>query len=57
VEHILAAHATHGVDLVGPLPPDSGWQARDADAFDLTRFHIDWDARRVICPNGKTSRN
>jgi Transposase DDE domain len=57
VEHILAAHATHGVDLVGPLPPDSGWQARDADAFDLTRFHIDWDARQVTCPNGKTSRN
>jgi transposase len=57
VDHILAARADHGVELVGPLPPDSGWQARGEDGFDLTRFHIDWDRKRVTCPNGKTSRN
>jgi transposase len=57
VDGILAAHATYGVDLVGPLPPDSGWQARDPDAFDLTRFTIDFDNQQVICPNGKTGRN
>jgi transposase len=57
VDHILGARADHNVDLVGPLPPDSGWQARDEDGFDLTRFHIDWDHQRVICPDGKTSRN
>jgi hypothetical protein len=27
VDHILAACGDHGVELVGPLPPDSGWQA------------------------------
>jgi transposase len=37
VDHILGARADHNVDLVGPLPPDSGWQARDEDGFDLTR--------------------
>ncbi len=57
VDHILAAHADHGVELVGPLPPDSGWQARDEGGFDLTRFQIDWDRKQVTCPNGKTSRN
>jgi hypothetical protein len=35
----------------------SGWQARDEDGFDLTRFNIDWDRKQVTCPNGKTSRN
>jgi hypothetical protein len=57
VDHILGARADHNVDLVGPLPPDSGWQARDEGGFDLTRFHIDWDRKQVTCPNGKTSRN
>jgi transposase len=57
VDHVLDARADHGVELVGPLPPDSGWQARDEAGFDLTRFHIDWDRQQVICPNGKTSRN
>jgi hypothetical protein len=41
VDHVLAARADHDIQLVGPLPPDSGWQARDEDGFDLTRFHID----------------
>jgi transposase len=57
VDHILGAQAEYGVELVGPLPPDSGWQARDEDGFDLTRFRVDWDRQQVICPNGKTSRN
>jgi hypothetical protein len=57
VDHVLDARADHGVELVGPLPPDSGWQARDEAGFDLTRFQIDWDTEQVICPNGKTGRN
>jgi transposase len=57
VDHILDARADHGVELVGPLPPDCGWQARDEDSFDLARFQIDWDRRQVTCPNGKTARN
>jgi transposase len=57
VDHILAARADHGVELVGPLPPDAGWQARDQGGFDLSRFAIDWDRKQVTCPNGKTSRN
>jgi hypothetical protein len=43
--------------LTGPLPPDTSWQAGDDDAFDLTRFRIDYDAHHVVCPHGKTSRN
>jgi transposase len=57
VGQILSAADDHGVALVGPLPPDTSWQAGDEQAFDLTRFRIDDDARHVVCPNGKTSRN
>jgi transposase len=57
VGQVLAAADDHGVDLVGPLPPDTSWQAGDDTAFDLTRFTIDYDARHVVCPDGKVSRN
>jgi hypothetical protein len=57
VGQILAAADDHGVQLSGPLPPDTSWQAGDEQAFDLTRFRIDYDAHHVVCPNGKTSRN
>jgi hypothetical protein len=57
VDGMLAARADHAVELVGPLPPDAGWQARDEGGFDLARFHIDWDQRQVTCPNGKTAHN
>jgi|Tabmets5t2r1_1033131.scaffolds.fasta_scaffold08979_1 transposase len=57
VGQILSAADDHGVQLSGPLPPDTSWQAGDEDAFDLTRFAIDWDARHVVCPQGKISRN
>jgi hypothetical protein len=45
------------VTLTGPLPPDTSWQVGDDEAFDLTWFAIDWDARHVVCPRGKASRN
>ena len=57
VDGVLDARADHGVELVGPLPPDSGWQARDEGGFDLARFDIDWDNQQVTCPNGKTAHN
>lgn len=57
VGQVLAATDDHGVQLTGPLPPDTSWQAGDEQAFDLTRFRIDYDARHVVCPQGKASRN
>ncbi|MDH6119814.1 transposase [Kitasatospora sp. GAS204B] len=57
VDHILAARALHEVERIGPLPPDSAWQAHGPEDFDLTRFTIDWEHQNVICPNGAASRN
>jgi transposase len=45
----------YDVQLVGPTRPDVSWQARQPDAYDITRFHIDWQAEQVTCPQGKTS--
>ncbi|MGW7007035.1 transposase [Streptomyces sp. NPDC054933] len=52
---ILAARAQN-IDLVGPLPPASDRQTRQAQGFALTDFTIDWDAKSATCPRGETSR-
>ena len=44
-----------GVEMVGPARPDTSWQASDADAFDMARFEVDWEAEQVTCPAGQTS--
>lgn len=43
------------VALIGPVPTDSSWQAKDEHAYDISQFHIDWAAQQVTCPRGKTS--
>jgi transposase len=35
--------------------PDVSWQAQADGGFDVSRVFIDWEARRVTCPEGKTS--
>ncbi len=46
----------HGVDLIGPVRPNVGWQARTEGAYDISRFRIDWEAKRATCPKGKQSK-
>ncbi len=53
-ERIVSAQA-HGIDLVGPVRGDPSWQAHEPEGFSAAQFHVDWDAKRVTCPQGKTS--
>lgn len=53
--HIVAARERHGIELVGPPRPDLSWQAQEGDAFRATDFTVDWESRRVRCPEGRTS--
>lgn len=52
---ILTARAQN-IELVGPLPPASDRQSREAQGFALTDFAIDWDAKSATCPRGEKSR-
>lgn len=45
------------VDIVGPVIPDTSWASKAADRFDHSDFLIDWQAKRVLCPAGQTSRD
>ena len=37
------------------MPLDSQWQAKDAEAYDLRQFQINWQTHQVTCPQGKQS--
>ncbi|MEO1666534.1 MAG: transposase, partial [Chloroflexota bacterium] len=39
----------------GPARPNVSWQAKQADAFDISHFHIDFEQRAVTCPQGHTT--
>jgi transposase len=53
---IISSQQTYDLDLVGPVPPNSSWQARDKQAYDLTCFAIDWEQKVVTCPRGHHSQ-
>jgi transposase len=55
---VLALSQNHSqVDLVGPAMPDLSWASKEAGRFDQSQFHIDWQAKQVVCPAGHTSRD
>lgn len=52
---LVSSQTDHGVDLVGPVPGDTSWQALANQGFAFADFQIDWEAERVTCPGGRTS--
>ncbi len=54
--NLLLDSAKHyGVELIGPVRRNRGWQAKIPEAYDISRFTIDWDAQVMTCPQGKLS--
>ncbi|MFD4247230.1 IS1182 family transposase [Streptomyces sp. NPDC058525] len=51
--HLVAARRDHDIELVGPVKPNTGWQAAANNGYTIDDFTIDWDNKRVTCPNGK----
>lgn len=54
-QQLVTSQQQFQVDLIGPAPLDTSWQAQDANGFDQSQFQIDWDVRAVTCPMGQTS--
>ena len=52
---LIQAHDVYAMELLMPMRTDHSWQAQQANAYDLSRFHIDWETQRVVCPEGHTS--
>jgi transposase len=54
-DQLVRSQQDHGVDLLGPLTPDSSWQAQAQDGFDISHFVIDWALQTAPCQQGRTS--
>jgi transposase len=52
---LVASQQNYGVDLLGPVHPDTTWQAQAGQGFDIAHFDIDWQHQCATCPMGKTS--
>jgi hypothetical protein len=52
---LLAKHAELGIELVGPLKQEGGWQHETG--YGVSAFQVDWDKQQVRCPQGHLSQN
>ncbi len=41
-----------GIEVIGPVRPDSSWQAQSAQGYDVAHFTVDWQEHQVVCPQG-----
>ncbi|MBK9054973.1 MAG: IS1182 family transposase [Chloroflexi bacterium] len=49
------AREEYSLELVGPLLPNSSWQARAGVGYASACFSIDWEEQQATCPQGKVS--
>lgn len=52
---VLARHAEVGIELVGPLKQEGGWQYETG--YGVSAFEVDWQKQQVRCPQGHLSQN
>lgn len=51
----LVSSQQNQIDLLGPVNPDTSWQALAGAGFDSEHFKIDWETQTVRCPAGQTN--
>ena len=56
-ELLINSRKRHKVELIGPVRPDSSWQGKTPGSYDLSQFKINWNTKKVTCPQGKKSIN
>lgn len=56
VDHLVHARDDHNIDLMGAVPDDNSWQARQG-GYDSRHFTIVWDKEVAICPQGHPSNS
>jgi len=54
VEHLIRAREDYDLDLMGAIPNNNSWQARQ-QGYDSQHFAIDWDKQIAVCPQNHTS--
>jgi transposase len=52
---LVSSQRDYGIRLLGPILPDTSWQAKADKGFDLAHFQVDWQRQEVICPQCQRS--
>jgi transposase len=52
---LVSSQRDYGIRLLGPVLPDTSWQAKAGKGFDPAHFQVDWQGQQVICPQGQRS--
>lgn len=55
VELLLQSTTTHQISLLGPVRPNSSWQAQEGQGYDISHFRINWEQQTITCPQGQTA--
>jgi transposase len=53
---VVNSQRQYGIAVVGPVAPDTSWQAQAGQGFDSAHFSIDWTQHHVTCPQGQPSQ-
>ncbi|MGW8687050.1 IS1182 family transposase [Streptomyces sp. NPDC055817] len=53
--HIVAAQDRYGIERLGPVGLDTHHENHQGEHFAQSTFTVDWQARTVTCPQGKSS--
>jgi transposase len=53
--HIVTARDEHGIDLLGPVGLDTVHERQEGEHIPQGAFAVDWDAKKVTCPQGAAS--
>lgn len=54
-EVVVTSATAHEVRVVGPVPTDHSWQAREGKGLASAQFVVNWEAEQVTCPGGYQS--
>lgn len=53
--NVLESQRDYGIKVIGPLHNAPDWQSKANAGYAIDNFKIDWDHKRVTCPEGHTS--
>lgn len=52
---LVESKQKHDLELIGPVRDNVSWQSKNPDAYDLSRFKINWKTKQATCPVGVKS--
>jgi len=52
---LVESKQQHNIELIGPVRDNVSWQSKNPEAYDLSRFKINWSKQQATCPQGVKS--